>query len=107
MSTKGALAFEVITEFVLGKLSRGQASELLQLTERSASRMARRIKAKGLLGTVHGNRGRKPWNQKSPGLKAEIMTAIKKSYFDCKLTHAKELLEANHGITINHETLRR
>ena len=41
MSKRGQLAFESVSEFLQGKLARREAAELLSVTERTVSRIAR------------------------------------------------------------------
>ena len=54
MSKQGQLAYRVVSEFREGKLYRKEAAELLDVRERTVTRIARRIEAKGMFATVHG-----------------------------------------------------
>ena len=53
MSKKGQLEFQVISEFIQGRVNRKEAAELLQVRERTISRLARRVELKGILGVIH------------------------------------------------------
>jgi transposase-like protein len=107
MSKKRQLGFETVSEFLRGKLSRKEASELLGVRERTISRMARRIETKGILGFVHGNRDRNPVNKKSDELKCSVMKLVQETYFDFNMTHCLEKLAEDHGIKVRYETFRR
>ena len=107
MSKRGALRFEVVTEFVAGKVSRKEAAELLGVRERTVSRMARRYEAKGLWGLEHGNRGRSPAIRKPELFKVKVMKLVKEKYFDFNMQHCLEMLLERHQIVVARETFRR
>jgi transposase-like protein len=107
MSKRGQLSYETVTDFLHGKLSRGEAAELLQVRERTISRLARRIEAKGFMGVIHGNRERVPENKIAVEVKREVMVLVKKHYFDFNMTHALEKLRENHAIEVTYHTYRR
>jgi transposase len=107
MSKKGQMVHQVILEFLSGKLFRKEAAEILEVRERTVTRIARRIEVKGLLATVHGNRGRAPWNKNSEENKKTVMDLVKRDYFDFNMTHCLEKLKENHGLEIKYETFRR
>ncbi len=106
MSKQGQLTYRVVSEFLGGKLYRNEAAELLEVKERTVTRMARRIEAKGLLATVHGNRGRVPWNKSLESEKKTVMELVERDYFDFNMTHCLEKLKENHGFEIKYETFR-
>lgn len=107
MSKKGQVLYRTVSDFLNGKLSRKEAAELLEIRERSVSRIARRIEAKGLLVGVHGNRGRAPWNRKGEEQKSTVMKLVEERYFDFNMTHCLEKLKEEHGLAVGYETLRR
>lgn len=107
MSKQGQLTHRVVTEFLGGKLNRSEAAEVLAVKERTITRLARRIEAKGLFATVHGNRGRAPWNRKSDEEKKMVMELVKLKYFDFNMTHCLQMLKANHGLEIKYSVFRR
>src|SRR4051812_22347247 len=93
MSKKEQFTYQGVMDFLQGKISRRQAAELLQIRERSVSRIARRIESKGFLGVTHGNRGALPANKKSAALKSQIMKLVEERYFDFNMTHCLEQLK--------------
>jgi transposase len=107
MSKQGQMAYRVVSEFLEGKLYRKEAAELLSVRERTVTRIARRIEAKGLFATVHANRGRVAWNRTSEEKKGQVMELVKSTYFDFNMTHCLEKLKENHGLEIKYETFRK
>jgi len=107
MSKKGIFVYEVISQFLAGKFSRREASELLQVRERAVSRMARRIEKKGVLGAAHGNRGKSPTIKKSAFFKRKVLKLVKERYFDFNMLHCLEMLNTHHHIVVSRETFRR
>jgi len=106
MSKQGQLVYRVVSDFLNAKVSRKEAAEILEVRERTISRIARRIEKKGMLAAVHGNRGRAAWNRKHDELKGTVMRLVKERYFDFNMTHCLEKLKAEHGFTLSYETLR-
>jgi len=107
MKKQDQLVFDTVTQFLAGKVTRKQAAVLLNRRERTISRIARRIEARGVLGVTHGNRGRAAHNRTPSEVKSQTMRLMKARYFDFNLTHALEKLRAEHGIEVSHDTLRR
>src|SRR5271163_359168 len=92
MSKKGQLVFETVSDFIQAKLTRKETSELISMSERSISRIARKIELKGMFGVLHGNRGRSPSNKKCEELKKTVMNLVSDRYFDFNMTHCLEIL---------------
>lgn len=107
MSKNGQFTFQAVSDFLNGKLSRSEAAELLQVRERTVTRLARRIEAKGLFGVIHGNRDRAPVNKKAESLKKSVMDLVEERYFDFNMTHCLEVLKEAHGIVVKYPTFRR
>jgi hypothetical protein len=107
MSKNGQFTHQVVSDFLLSKLTRKQSAELLQVRERTVSRLARRIEEKGFFGVIHGNRERTPANKKSEQFKADVMKLIEEKYFDFNMTHALELLKERHQLIVKYATFRR
>ena len=73
-------------------------AEILTMRERTVSRLARRIEARGLLGVIHGNRDKSPSNKKPEDLKKSVMNLFEEKYFDYNMTHCLEVLNESHNI---------
>jgi transposase len=107
MSDKGAVGYEIITDYLAGKFTRSEASAMLEVTHRTVTRMASRVRKKGLAGMLHGNRGRSPWSKTPLDLKTRVMCVMKEKYSDFNLVHALEMLQEQHGLTVAYSTFRR
>ncbi len=107
MSKNGQMTHQLVTDFLNGKLSRRETAELLQVRERTVTRLARRIEAQGLLGVIHGNREKSPSNKKCDQLKKSVMNLVEKKYFDFNMTHCLEVLKESHAIEVKYSTFRR
>jgi len=106
MSKNGQFTYQAVSDFLHGKLSRKETSELLQVRERTVTRIARRIEKKGLFGVIHGNRDRAPSNKISDRLKKDVMDLVEEKYFDFNMTHCLEVLKSEHEILIKYATFR-
>ena len=107
MSKQGQFAYRAVSDFMNGTLNRKEAAELLEVRERTITRMAGRIREKGLLAVVHGNRNRVPWNKQQEELKQIVMGLVVSKYFDFNMTHCLEKLKELHGLDIKYDTFRR
>lgn len=107
MSKTGQFTYQVVSDFLNAKLSRRETAELLQVRERTVSRLARRIENRGLFGVIHGNRERCPSNKKSEALKKAVMDLVEEKYFDFNMTHCLEVLKEAHAIEVKYSTFRR
>ena len=80
---------------------------VLGVSQRTVTRMARRIEAKGLLGVIHGNRDKAPSNKLSETFKNKVMKLVEEKYFDFNMTHCLEALKEREEIVIKYSTFRR
>lgn len=107
MSKTGQFTHQAVSDFLNGKLSRREAAELLQIRERTVTRLARKVEKKGIFGVVHGNRERAPSNKKCESLKKQVMDLVQSQYFDYNMTHCLEVLKSEHKIEMKYATFRR
>lgn len=108
MSKNEQFEYRIIYDFISGKLKRSEASRLLGKTERSVTRIANRIKKKGILGVKHGNTGKIPVNKISPLLKEVVLNKVRNDYFDMNMTHCLEKLHEDSKFKdLKYGTLRR
>lgn len=107
VSRREVFIFEQIEKFISGQVTREHTALLLGKTERTVSRIARRVETQGLMGVKHGNGSKVPHNKKSKKLEAHVCKLIQDMYFDFNISHIQEVLKASHGITIKYTTLRR
>jgi transposase len=107
MSQKEFQRVKVIENAVGGKLSVGEASRLLQLSERQVQRLKRRFQADSVAWVRHGNRGRHvPWAFPLPQ-KQLILTLARGKYRGFNDSHLTEKLCAEEGLAVSRETVRR
>jgi Homeodomain-like domain len=90
-----------------GEITQKEASEMCHLSPRQIRRRLLRYIQEGEVGLIHKSR-EKPSNRSiKPSIIQEILLHITTKYYDFGPTLAAEKLNENHGITIDHETLRR
>jgi transposase-like protein len=97
----------MIQNFIDGKINRKEAARLTGLTERSVTRISKRISEKGLRGLKHGNRGKTPHNKTAKEFKLSVRALVMSRYFDFNLTHMLEKMRLEHGVILGYATLRR
>ena len=108
MSKNEQFEYRIIYDFISGKLKRSEASLLLNKTERSITRIANRIRSKGMMGVKNGNTGKKPVNKSCPFMKEKVLKLVQDEYFDLNITHCLEKLHDDHNYkNLKYGTLRR
>ncbi len=108
MSKNEQFEYRIISDFIYGKLKRSDSAFLLGKTERSVTRIANRIRAKGMMGVKNGNIGKKPINKSCPFMREKILELIKNDYYDMNITHCLEKLQQDHNYkNLKYGTLRR
>jgi len=108
MSKNEQFEYRIIYDFIHHKIKRSQAAELIGKTERSVTRIANRIKRKGMLGVKNANTGKKPANKTCALQREKVLKIVQRDYFDLNITHCLEKLKENHGfIDLKYGTLRR
>ena len=107
MSKGEQFKYQIVSQFLNGKITRRESALLLQVRERSVARLARRVQAKGFLGATHAGRGRKAFNAIEEKISNRVMNLVKKKYYDFNMTHCLEILKKEHGIELSYSTFRR
>ncbi len=107
MSTKERLRFIVLDRVQQGQLSLKQAAIRLEISYRQARRLLKRLRKYGAAGLVHKSRGR-PSNRTKPlQFRQKVLKIYKELYDGFGPTLAAEKLLEDHGLVLDHETLRR
>lgn len=107
MSEKERLRSKVFDRVKHGQWSLMSVSKQLGTSYRQTCRSYKAFKEHGDLGLIHKNRG-KPSNRAKPGwFKHKAMMLYEKHYPGFGPTLAAEKLEEEHGLVLDHETLRR
>jgi transposase len=83
------------------------AAQILGLSVRQAFRLKARVRAQGASGVIHGNTGRRPANTEPAKLHQRVLELRRTLFTKYNDHHFAEALEAEYGIRLNAETLRR
>jgi len=102
----------VLGQVKAGDLTQRAAAERLGLSYRQLKRLYRRYRQQGAKGLVHGNVGRGSHHAKAGRLRRLVLALVRKHYGGKPgerfgPTLAAEHLWEDHGIRVDHETLRR
>ena len=98
---------KVIENAVEGRITVGEASELLQLSSRQVKRLKSRYSPDTVEWVRHGNRGReKPWRLPDT-VRAQIVQLATDKYVGFNDSHLTEKLVTEEGLAISRETVRR
>lgn len=104
---KEVTRFSVIDSLMDRKMTNQQAASALDLSRRQVQRLKKRVEALGPAGVCHGNRRRRPAHAFDPTDKRRIIDLAETRYFDFNFSHLADILDADEGIAISRETLRR
>ena len=102
-----AVALRVLEEFRVGVISRRQAADLLECSERAVARRTRKLRSKGTEGIKHGNYQKPALNRIDPGKREQMLKLAKESYFDFNMVNCLEMLKERHGLTTSYSTFQR
>ena len=105
MSNRDQFKLNTLNEFINRKIRRSEAALMLETTERNVSKMARRVEKNGVLGVLHGNKGKAAANKISEDLRSRVIKTVKEKYFDFNVSHCKEMLEKNEQIKLTYSVL--
>jgi transposase len=100
---------EIISRVAAGGMTTAEAALLLQITDRQVRRLRANYQSRGIEAMIHGNRGRPPMNKIGSSVRESALALCGESgpYSDWNVCHAREILEAQHGIVIGRATLDR
>lgn len=107
LSDKEARRVYVVEQLVEGKLTVGQAAELLGLSTRQVQRLKGGFRQHGAAALAHGNRGRKPAHALTEPLRQQILELALGAWRDTSCQHMAELLAEHAGIHVSAKTVRR
>jgi len=99
------VCFQTLEDYRSGRLSRKEAAERLEVSERAVTRRAAKVRAEGIAGVKHGNYRRRPVNKTTDARKDDILRLVREVYFDFNTSHCLEMLALNHNITVSYMTL--
>lgn len=96
----------VITDCLLGKITKAQAAIILDISTRQVKRLKSTVRKHGALAVIHGLKGKQSNHHIEPIVKEKTLTVIKEKYTDFKPTFATEKLAENYDIHISYGTTR-
>lgn len=97
----------ILTAVAEGRLTAGEAAELMSLSQRQERRLRHAFLRDGPATLVHGNRGRKPVHALDPGLAPRVVALAEGVYAGCNDQHFTELLAEREEITLSRSSVRR
>jgi transposase len=107
MSTRERKRMTLMNRVVEGLLKLREAAEMMRVSYRQAKRICRRYQQEGDVGLVHRSRGRCSNRTRPDGERKRAIALYNKRYAGFGPLLASEHLAADHGIVVDHETLRR
>lgn len=103
---------EALSRVASRELTLSEAAERLELSYRQTKRLYRRYRMGGTAALAHGNAGRRSNRAKPDELRGRVLELVRERYGGGEPdgfgpTLAAEHLAAEHGLVVDHETLRR
>jgi transposase len=90
-----------------GRVTNGQAAEVLGLSVRQVQRLRKAYREKGAVGLAHGNRGKVSPRRMCEEVREQVVGLVKHNYADYNTRHLVEMLAEEHGLEVSYSTLRR
>lgn len=107
VSQKDIRRYELLQKVLDESLTLAVVAPALSVSYRQAKRLKAKVKAQGLTGLLHGNRGRSPHNRCEEAQRARVLELSRERYFDFNDTHFTEMLGEQEQIPVCRETVRR
>lgn len=107
LSAKQKFQIDRIQSFISGSISRKDCALLLNLSERTVSRLASAVQNEGLAAILHGNKGRVPINKSSAEVKSLSHQLAMSKYYDFNILHMYEKLQLEIDLNISYSTFRK
>jgi transposase len=112
MSEREVRRAEVLSRVAARDLRLWQAAELMGVGYRQAKRLWKRYREEGAQGVVHGSAGRRSNRSKAEEFRRKVLAVVRNKYSGDERTRfgptlAAEHLEADEGLKVDAETLRR
>lgn len=98
MSKRDLIRFKVIEVFREGKITRQEAAQRLEVSQRQLSRLALKCRSDGIEGLIHKNRGRAPQSKTDQGVRELYLQLYTHKYYDFNYSHALEWIHLYEAI---------
>jgi transposase len=90
-----------------GRESVGKGAKLLGISARQMKRLRRKMRAGGVKGLVHGNRGKPAWNKTRSEKLKKVIELVRGRYQGLNDSHLTEKLKEKEKIDLSRTTVRR
>ena len=107
MSTRERRRMTLMTRVAEGMLKLREAAEMMRVSYRQGKRIRRRYREEGDVGLVHRSRGRRSNRMRPAAEQKRAVALYAKQYAGFGPLLASEHLATDHGLVVDHETLRR
>lgn len=107
LSAEQKRRYEIVSDIIACKISRKDASLMLDLSDRQVRRLLCKVKEHSLLGVCHGNAGRVANNRFEHDKLERIKSLLIDKYSDFNAKFASEKLRESEGIIVSKEKIRR
>jgi transposase len=107
MSRRDWKRMDALERIGTGKLTSGEAAEVLGLSTRQVRRLRRALERHGAAGVLHGNQGREPSNRVTEDLRGRIVEFRRKKYEGFNDQHFTEKLCEVEGLKISRASVQR
>ena len=107
MSQREVDRLSIIDQLLKKKITIAESSGLLHLSERQVFRLMLRVRTEGSKGIIHKLRGKQSNRGYPENIKTKVISIYTKQFSDYGPTLFSEELLKNHGIAVDHETVRR
>jgi transposase len=107
LTTKEQQRIEVVSRWLAGILTTGEATVLLGCSERTAWRLRSAMLRDGAAGLTHGNRGRPSARRLPDDVVDRILVLATTEYGGFNDSHLAEVLAEDHDVVISRSALRR
>jgi len=97
----------VIKKIIDKEILQKDGAEMLGLSERQIRRMVKRVRGQGDGGIIHAGRGQDSPRRIKDEYREKALRIYRSKYWDFGATLAQEKLEADEGIKVSRETLRK
>ena len=107
MSRRDWKRMDALERIGTGRLTSGEAAEVLGLSTRQVRRLRRALERHGAAGVLHGNQGREPSNRVTEDLRGRIVEFRRKKYEGFNDQHFTEKLCEVEGLKISRASVQR
>ena len=107
LSEKQLQRIKVVENVAEGRLTIGEAAELLGLSSRQVKRLKQRFDAKNVEWVYHGNQGRKPANRIASAVRKRVVQLARGVYVGFNDHHLQEKLAEQENLRLSRQSVRR